>query len=464
MKKLTKAVAILSLVTISLMADDICYEQPYVENSSLNIPCKDVLDIKNDICKNAPSSTECSQWTSNWINKCENNEISIEWNIGIIHYNKTMSCSNILNNLFASWIPFNIRTSFRDACNNHSVAISFPRNVVPIKALKNIEDVTVSYAIHGFAISSPLSSIGIDDKIKTKQKDSPDNGDFVYKADTESSFDPVGLISVQGMGFFNHGVEYNLGDFNKGDVHKTWTQELPLITMINHLFSNSMFYADYIKNGKHYHINLNPCSSVPEINIKDAFLPSPKVDTNMSFEVDINGNLDTSTLNSIPESVRGQFNTNYIKNYGHKFLDPLSNIYYYIFSKEPIPVNPTNFSYIHFKTADGTAKEGIDYKKENGILVVENLIKKVVINILIKANAEPGYFYVILDNAYGANIGDGTAIGTILYRSDIKKQASRFWAGVGINDGQNDVEKRATDLNVTKDDSAKKQLYNKISW
>jgi len=424
MKIMFKIISILSMVTISAMADDICYEKPYVENSSLNILCKDVLDIKNDICKNAPSSSECSQWTSNWINKCENNEISIKWKIGGIHYNKTMSCSNIFNNLFASWIPFNIRASFRDACNNHSVAISFPRNVVPIKALKNIEDVTVSYAIHGFAISSPLSSIGIDDKIKTKVNDLIDNGDPILRANTETSFDLDGLIKSSNFGFFNHGIEYHLGDMNKNDIHNTWTQELPLITMINNFFSHSIFYAHYTKNGKTYNLNINPCKdsgiNVPEARIDDSVLPVPQVDTLMSFHITINGKLDNGVT-----------------------LD--------------------NNSYLSYKTENGSLKAGIDYIPKSGILVIPQGTKSVDINILIKANIKPGRFYIILNNGYGIIRNNDKGTGILLYRS-LNNSGSKFWAGVGIDNSKNDIHKNTTSLDVKKDNSVKKQLYNKMNW
>jgi len=301
----------------------------------------------------------------------------------------------------------------------------FTRTVLPIKSLSNnLKDVEIQQAIKGLSLGGFFKKIGIDNKQKTHANDLIDNGDAILRANTESSFDPAGLIHSSNVSFWDHGIDYNLGNMDKNDTHKTWTQQFIFTNLFNKFFSTTMLYVEYTKNGHRYHLNLNPCKdsgiNVPEASIKDAFLPSPKVNTIMPFYITLTGTLDNGVT-----------------------LD--------------------NNSYLYFRTEDGSAKKGIDYIPQSGVITIHQGEHSKTIKIIILANAHPGTFYVILENGYGVIRNDSNASGTILYRS-LVKGGSKFWAGVGIKSSKNDVHRNSVNIDRTIDINAKKQLFNKMNW
>ncbi|MBE0515663.1 Calx-beta domain-containing protein, partial [Sulfurimonas sp.] len=67
---------------------------------------------------------------------------------------------------------------------------------------------------------------------------------------------------------------------------------------------------------------------------------------------------------------------------------------------------------IHYETVDDTAVIDVDYEAVEGTLIVPAGTTSADINVTIKAGAS-GKFKLLLDNAYGASISDGEAIGSV---------------------------------------------------
>jgi hypothetical protein len=325
--------------------------------------------------------------------------------------------------------------------------IPIVKDVLPIKALTNgLSNITIEYSIQGFNITTFKSGIGIDDYGKSKEADDPDiykykcnkyktnsigetmldggqceRKDSIYRADTKTVFEEANdLIYLKD--FWRKGINYNLGSMNKNDIHKTWVENPVPKHFVDGIFSKTIFYTTYVKNGKTYHLNLNPCGAeIPDVSIADAFLPSPDKLTPMTFHVNLKGTLDKNVT-----------------------LD--------------------NNSYVHYYTEDGTAKAGTDYIPTTGVLKIPQGSKSVDINVMIEPHAHLGKFYLILDNAYGARIEDGNATGTILYVSSVNKNSSKGWMGVGVDNSHNDVNKNTVDVNKSSSDNPKKQLYDRMNW
>jgi len=112
MKNLFKFIVTLSIISTTLIADDICYEAPYVDTSNIDIDCDTISNFRQH-CKTPFSGS----------------------------YNG-IACSKIA-------IAF---VSCKVNHNAYKFAVmKFPRVVLPIKSISNgLKDVEVQYAIKGF--------------------------------------------------------------------------------------------------------------------------------------------------------------------------------------------------------------------------------------------------------------------------------------------------------------------------
>jgi len=189
----------------------------------------------------------------------------------------------LIINLFFLFLPSHLLAD--DLCYGDPYSdgfFLFPRSVLPIQHINNgskLTNVTIEYAIDGFDPSDPLTSkIGIDNYPKSPEKDNPDkykcsfaekllgcqdHTDAIYRADEESTFDPFGMeiFNDAPITFWNHGISYNLGDMSNKDQHNVWTKKFIAEEIFSWFFSKTRVYASYYKNGKRYHVVLNPCNN-----------------------------------------------------------------------------------------------------------------------------------------------------------------------------------------------------------
>jgi hypothetical protein len=277
----------------------------------------------------------------------------------------------------------------------------FDTTKIPIHYIGNknnsLQNVTVYYGIKGFNPVNFNQNIGIDDKEKSLENDNPDKvclkrnslgickkyyEDKIYRAEKSSFFSVDFGNGMPNFSMFEKGIIYHLGDMNEtNNTHVVWTKSF---FSLENFFMKTKLFATYMKNGKEYHVILNPCQNndktVPSISISDAMVTSTNHDQNMSFHVTLNGTLSDG-------------------------------------------VTDGNKIYIHYYTVDGTAKAGRDYVSTDNTLIIPKDEKSAEINVTIKAFANPGIFHLILDNAYGARIDDGNAC--LLYTSPSPRDRTR---------------------------------------
>jgi len=306
-----------------------------------------------------------------------------------------------------------------DICISQPIVVLSPPSLIPptppkytkgitIKANSNIKDINITIAERDlqpfFENYIPsffqLDKIKIDGNPKSKENDNPDHyctGIWPFKKCTDdpnlraSVVDNLKLNDifpfpgVPGFSSIVDGSLYNIDQMNKNETHDL-TKEMSGPEALANLFSDyapflrnffntSVVLASYEKDGKLYkNMIVNPCGDVvPEVSVNDASMGVPETDKNMTFIVNINGKISGDIANATH-----------------------------------------NKSYIHYHTEDGTAHQGEDYISVEGTIVINKGQTTAEINVTIKANAKPGKFYLILDNAYGARIVDGNATGTII--------------------------------------------------
>lgn len=242
----------------------------------------------------------------------------------------------------------------------------FPKNTIPIKHTNNetvLEDVKIIYAISGFSFSL-MEKIGIDGNTFSATVGDDD-------AERNSL---IGMNFGTGMpnfSMFDKGYNYYLHQMSNGEVQETWTSEFFFTNWMSEFFSSTKLFAEYYKDGEFYRVILNPCSgnavTVPTVSVANASMQSPTEDAIMTFNVTLSGTLSS------------EIGTD---------------------------------SYIHYKTLNDTAVAGVDYIAVDNTLVVPAGQTSADITVTIKAGAS-GKFKLLLDNAYGASISDGEAIGSI---------------------------------------------------
>ena len=194
---------------------------------------------------------------------------------------------------------------------------------------------------------------------------------------------PRGVPSPVNMSGKSDGFLYNMPSIikdNTYNLNRWFSGHNALLNvgqdLLNNWFrfwKNQIVYGSYVKDGKVYkNVIINPCGDIPSVSINDAQASPGET---MRFRVDISGKLS------------GDFNNAY-----------------------------KGYAYIHYHTEDGNATAGIDYQEKNATFRISNDMKETYIEIPILPTARVNtQFYVILDNAIGADIVDNNATGTIVF-------------------------------------------------
>ncbi|MBW6487765.1 hypothetical protein [Sulfurimonas sp.] len=274
-------------------------------------------------------------------------------------------------NLFRSFLIvlfFTFSLHADDLCyeNPYNSGFFFTKNIIPIKHTDNgtvLENVKIIYAISGFSFSF-METIGIDGNTFSATVGDDD-------AERNSLISMNFGTGMPNFSMFDKGYNYYLHQMSNGEVQETWTSEFFFTNWMSEFFSSTKLFAEYYKNGEFYRVILNPCSgndvTVPTVSVADASMQSPTQDAIMTFNVTLSG-----TLSSEIETD----------------------------------------SYIHYKTLNDTAVAGVDYIAVDNTLMVPAGQISADITVTIKAGAS-GKFKLLLDNAYGASISDGEAIGSV---------------------------------------------------